>query len=114
MRGRAGDRAALEDMLRYGSLVRAHTEAGRDSVADELRLHGVLWELAIIGEAANRVSKQTRDAHPEVPWQGIIAQRNILVHVYDEIDIDLLWRAIDAVPDLDDQLRAIVDELGEP
>ncbi len=114
MRGRPGDRAALEDMLRYSSLVRAHTGAGRDSVRDELSLHGVLWELAIIGEAANRVSKETRDAHPELPWQRIIAQRNILVHVYDEIDVDLLWRAVDGLPLLQGRLRAILEELGEP
>ena len=114
MRGVAGDHAALEDMLRYGSLVQAHTSAGRASIADQLSLHGVLWELAVIGESANRVSRETRDAHPEVPWQKIIAQRNILVHVYDEIDVDLLWRAVVALPDLQGQVKVILEELGEP
>ncbi|MDA8063030.1 MAG: hypothetical protein M0T80_11490 [Actinomycetota bacterium] len=55
--------------------MQAHTSAGRASIADQLSLHGVLWELAVIGESANRVSRETRDAHPEVPWQKIIAQR---------------------------------------
>ncbi|MHB1928139.1 MAG: ribonuclease HepT family protein, partial [Acidimicrobiales bacterium] len=68
VRGPAGDRAALEDMLHYASLVRAHTDAGRDSVRDELRLHGVLWELAIIGEAANRAVGPWREVAPTSSW----------------------------------------------
>ena len=45
----------------------------------------------IIGEAARRVSKPFRDAHPEIPWQKIIGQRNVLVHEYDKILQDVLW-----------------------
>ena len=36
----------------------------------------------IIGEAAARVSVETRDAHPEIPWQKIIGMRHRLVHDY--------------------------------
>lgn len=112
MRGAAGDRAALEDMVRYARRVAAHTAAGRGLLEDDLSRDGVLYELAIIGEAAGRISEGLRSAHPEVPWRQIIAQRNILVHVYDQLNIDRLWVAVEAVPHLTDQIEAILAELS--
>lgn len=112
MRGAAGDRAALEDMVRYARRVAAHTAAGRSTLDTELARDGILYELAIIGEAAGRVSEGLRSAHPEVPWRPIVAQRNILVHVYDQLNLDRLWVAVEAVPQLIGQLEAILEELG--
>lgn len=77
----------------------------------ELTLHAVLWELAILGEAANRVSEPVRAFHPEAPWRRIINQRNILVHVYDQVDIDLLWQAVEAIPELDRQIASMLELL---
>ena len=44
--------------------------------------------IEIIGEAAARVTAETRDAHPEVPWKAIVGMRNRLIHGYFEIDLD--------------------------
>jgi len=49
--------------------------------------------IEIIGEAANKLSRGFRAAHPEIPWQRIIAQRNVLAHEYGEVDDSLVWRA---------------------
>lgn len=113
MKGPERDRAALEDMRRYAASVTAHTRSGRGALTDELSLHAVLWELAILGEAANRVSDPMRASHPDVPWRKIVNQRNILVHVYDEVDIDLLWQAVEAIPELERQIGSMLDEFGE-
>ena len=48
--------------------------------------------LEIVGEAARRVSETYRQAHPEIPWQSIIAQRNVLAHEYGEIKHELIWK----------------------
>src|SRR4030065_2197321 len=57
--------------------------------------------LEIIGEAARRVSEIYRQAHPEIPWQSIIAQRNVLAHEYGEIKQELIWKvATIRIPDL--------------
>ncbi len=45
-----------------------------------------------IGEAASRVSAAGRDRVPGLPWRDVIAMRNVLVHVYWGIDLDVLWR----------------------
>ena len=73
---------------------------------------GEFDQIEIIGEAANRVSRGFRAAHPEIPWQQIVAQRNILAHEYGEIDDSLVWRvATDRIPELISYLKPIVPPL---
>ena len=58
-------------------------------------------QIEIIGEAANRVSGTFRDAHPEIPWRKIIAQRHVLAHEYGEVDDGRVWMLANChVPDL--------------
>lgn len=61
----------------------------------------------IIGEAANRLSPEITDAHPEIPWRQTVATRNRVVHSSFEVDLEILWSvaAID-IPKLAEQLRA--------
>lgn len=55
----------------------------------------------IIGEAARHVSESFRQAHTEIPWRGIIAQRHILAHEYGDIKQDRMWNvATHHVPEL--------------
>ncbi len=114
MRGPEKDRAALEDMLRYARRARRHSAAGRQAFDDDLTRDGILFELAIVGEAANRLSNELRSTHPEVPWRRIIDQRNILVHVYDQLNVDRVWETVEAIPGLERQIEEILEELGEP
>ena len=52
----------------------------------ELIRSAVVQKLAIIGEAAARVPDELKDRFREIPWQRIVALRNILVHAYFGID----------------------------
>lgn len=52
----------------------------------------VIQRLMVIGEASNRISKELRDKHPEVEWSRIIRSRHILVHEYDMINLEVIWR----------------------
>ena len=68
--------------------------------------------IEIIGEAANKLSRGFRAAHPEIPWQRIIAQRNVLAHEYGEVDDSLVWRvATTRIPELISQIEPIVPPL---
>jgi len=59
----------------------------------EMLRSAVVQKLAIIGEAAARVSGELKARQPEVPWPQIAAFRNILVHAYFGIDWEVVWRA---------------------
>jgi uncharacterized protein with HEPN domain len=50
--------------------------------------------IQIVGEAANRVSPERRARHPGIPWPDAISVRNRIVHGYDDIDYDILWRIV--------------------
>ncbi len=105
------DAGYLLDMLQHARGV-ARAVAGKtldDYAADEdLRL-SVERRFEIIGEAANRVSPSLREAHPDIPWRKIIAQRNILIHGYAEIQDELLWRVATVnIPELITLLEPIV------
>ena len=65
--------------------------------------------LEIIGEAARRVSETYRQAHPEIPWQSIIAQRNVLAHEYGEIKHEMIWKvATIRIPELISLLEILI------
>lgn len=67
--------------------------------------------LELIGEAARRVSPATRDAHPEIPWKGIIGTRNVLAHQYGAIDYRRLHAtSSEGVPKLIEALKHLLDE----
>ena len=66
-----------------------------------LHQKAILKTIEIIGEAAARISQETREAHPEIPWPKIIAMRNHLVHAYFEINLRRVWEVVqNDVPDL--------------
>ena len=73
----------------------------KEYLADENLRLAVERRIEIIGEAAGCVSLAFREAHPQIPWRKIIAQRNILAHQYGEVDDEILWRvATVSVPEL--------------
>jgi len=70
----------------------------------------------VIGEAARRISSPTRELHPQVPWSQIVGTRDRLIHGYDRVDFDILWKIVhDELPPLIERLQAILtDDRGRP
>ena len=88
------------------------TRAHLDS--DRMLLFAVVRAIEIVGEAASKVSEQTKSAHPQVPWQAIAGMRNRLVHAYFDIDRDIVWvTATKEVPALLQMLRTM-DQANTP
>jgi uncharacterized protein with HEPN domain len=54
----------------------------------------VCRRIEIIGEAANRLSEEFRNQFPIIPWHKIVGMRNVLIHEYDNIDLDRVWETI--------------------
>ena len=75
---------------------------------DEIIQLPLARSIEILGEAAARVSAETREQAPEIPWAQMIGTRNRLVHAYFDVDVDILWRtATESVPALLPALRAL-------
>jgi len=104
------DRLLAEDILESIAKIKRYTK-GMDRVAfenDEMRVDAVVRNFEIIGEAANRISKEVQENNPKVEWRRIIGLRNRIVHEYFGIDIGILWAIIQNNLDhLEDQLANI-------
>jgi uncharacterized protein with HEPN domain len=91
-----GDSDRLLDILEAIERIQRHTTAGRAAFEhNELIQVWVVQHLQIIGEAAGRLSNDLRVRHPEIPWRSIIGMRNVLVHGYFEVDLDLVWSVVE-------------------
>ena len=72
----------------------------------------ILYNLQIIGEAANNVSKEVCEQHPEIDFSGWAGLWHKLVHDYADIDFDIVWNAIcNDLPILESALKPLVDAL---
>ena len=81
-----------------------------DISTDEMLQAALIRWMEVIGEAARRVPDEFRERYPGVPWRQTTDLRNVLIHDYDTIDLDLLWRIIqERLPALLEQLQAIID-----
>jgi uncharacterized protein with HEPN domain len=90
-------------------LVRDKTRSDLDS--DRVLNLALVRLLEIVGEAANRVSKEEQVLHPEIPWPQIIGLRNRLIHGYDAVDNDILWQIlVHDLPALVTALEAILEK----
>ncbi len=73
----------------------------------------MLWNFAVLGEAANQVGDPTRAQHPTVGWRDPVRMRNRIVHGYATVDIDILVAAAqDDIPSLLRQLRVVAANLA--
>jgi uncharacterized protein with HEPN domain len=52
--------------------------------------HAALFDLVIIGETLNRVSTEVQKSAPNLPWRQIADMRNIIVHSYWSIDLEII------------------------
>jgi uncharacterized protein with HEPN domain len=66
---------------------------------------------AVIGEAAGNVPLEITQRHPEIPWRRMRDMRNIVVHVYFGVKLDVLWGTIqNDLPPLLPLLRALLEQ----
>ncbi len=82
-----------------------------DLEEDLLLVFGLVRAIEVVGEAASKVSEQTREQYPQVPWNQIVGMRNRLIHAYFDVDTGILWNtATSAVPALAKQLEEILGD----
>jgi uncharacterized protein with HEPN domain len=83
--------------------------------ASKLHQAAVTRCIAVVGEAAGRLSQPLREAHPDIPWALMIGMRNKLIHDYGEVAVDILWQvALEELPRLALRLRPLVPPENAP
>ncbi len=90
------DHERLLDIMEAIEKIERYSPRGRKSFeSDEMFQVWVVRHLQIIGEAASRISTDTQSRYPEIPWGKMIGMRQVLVHGYFDIDLDIVWSVIE-------------------
>ncbi len=107
------DTLSMKHMLDHAREALAMTEGRQRGDLDTNRMLELALTrlIEIIGEAASRVSEQTRRKYPQIPWAEIIGMRHRLIQGYDAINLDILWDTVQLdLPPLIAQLERILGE----
>lgn len=101
----------LEDIVtaaeRIATYVAGHT---RESFrTDGKTVDAVVRNLEIVGEAVKQVPAEVRQQAPDIEWPKIAGLRDILIHAYFEVDLDIVWDvATNKLPGFAEQVKALL------
>jgi uncharacterized protein with HEPN domain len=99
------------DIYQSAQIIREHVKnLSKTAFKKDIKTQdAVIRRIEIIGEATKRLSNEIRSAHPEIPWKEMAGMRDVVIHDYDEVDLDFVWAvANEAVPRLIEQLAPLV------
>ncbi len=88
-------RLPLEHIRQAMRFLLEHVHAKEDMEKDDVLRYAVERNFTVIGEAAKRVPESVRKENPQIPWKEMAGMRDIIIHEYDEIDLDEVWGTIE-------------------
>lgn len=114
MRGRIGDKARLQlilDAIQEVENYLIETDF-KNFIGNSMMRFACIKQLEIIGEAGNHISEETKEKFSDIEWSQIVGMRNIFVHEYFGVDVNLVWEIIKSeLPDLKIQIIRILSSI---
>ena len=110
------DKSSLIDILNACESIERYIENKTfdDFDKDEMLQDAVIRKIEILGEASNRVSEEIKNRFPELPWDKMRGMRNILIHMYDELDLNIIWDTVTKdIPQVKTHLTKILPLMDE-
>lgn len=105
------DRAYLQHILECIRKIDEDVKGGRDLFfASHTISDAVIRNLQVLAESTKRLSDELKSAQPEIEWASIAGLRNVLVHAYFDVDLEVVWGIVQA--DLPRLRQAILTILG--
>ena len=107
------DEVYLKHILDAITKIERYVSVGREEFMESSHWQdAVVRQLEIIGEAAKRVSENTRNLHDEVPWRRVCGLRDVLIHDYMGVDLGAVWQITQIdIPVLRMHVEAIANQL---
>lgn len=100
----------LEDILQAIIQIQQYAEAGKQIFEKKKLIQdGIFYQLLIIGESVRSLPSDLHKQYGYIPWSSIIGMRNILIHEYFAIDIEIVWAVVvKKLPELRDKILKIL------
>ena len=98
---------AIDDILEF-----ADNKTFDDFKSTKILKHAIYRNFTVIGEAANLLTKEYKEANNVIEWQKIIGMRHVLVHGYYEADDKIVWQTI--TDDLPKLRNMLMQNLNQP
>lgn len=105
------DEVYLLDILEAAKLAVSYAQKVSEDefMRDTQCQDSVIRRIEIIGEAARRVSDQTRAAHKDIPWSEMTGMRNLMIHDYDGVDLKIVWDTVQRdLPRLIEMIKPLI------
>jgi uncharacterized protein with HEPN domain len=100
-------------MLEAAEKVARYTDGMADLAAfssNEIVVDAVIRNVQIIGEAVRHIPDDVQARYPDVDWISMRSMRNILVHQYGSVPLDVVWSVVQRdIPAALPRLRAILE-----
>ncbi len=107
------DRERLLDILEAIARIERYQPLERTRFdQEELLQIWMVHHIQMIGEASRSLSEELLRRYPQIPWAQIVEMRNVLVHEYFRVDLDIVWQVIHTdLPVLKEQIETLLGEL---
>ena len=103
----------LEDIIEAIRKIRSYTTSLslQTFSSDGKTIDAVIRNLEIIGEAIKGVPEDVRSSNTDVEWKKIVGLRDILIHEYFGVDVEIIWDIIEnKLPVLERQIQRMLEE----
>jgi len=103
----------LEDMIEAVGKIEKYTKdlTFQKFKKTDLVTDAVVRNLEIIGEAAKKIPNDVKEKTPTIEWKKISGLRDILIHEYSGVDLEILWDIVkNKLPELKKQVSQILEE----
>lgn len=104
----------LDHILESIDLIEDYSEGVTESdfVGSSSLQDMIVRRIEIIGEAVKNLPDDLKREHPQIPWRDIAGLRDIVVHQYFGLDLELIWDVVERdIPQLKPEILRIRDEL---
>ncbi len=104
------DNERLQDIIEAIEQLEKYARQGKTVFKQqELIQIWIFYHLQIIGEAARVISQELKARYPNIPWRDISDLRNLIIHEYFRVNLDIIWDIVqNDIPPLKQQIEAIL------